>query len=178
MDLSKHKCSRSLPNAANLWWRSVLCMVIHLLVLAWVLSSSCSISTSQCTPIIRVIIINFSFTFQYSHKLKRYIGSNIHIILSDCCTCTYEWTGCSAAYLLGSWSLSFSWKRSTEALMSHIACVLVKIVIFFILPWLRTPSSSNTCHMPTAWVREWTQVLCCIIQSTSSVPTQHCLKDK
>lgn len=43
------------------------------------------------------------------------------------------------------------------------------------LPWLRTPSSSSTCHMPTAWTRECTQELCCICQSTSSVPTQHCL---
>lgn len=60
--------------------------------------------------------------------------------------------------------------------MSHTAHILVKILI--ILPWLRTPSSSSTCHMPTAWVRKWTQGLCCIIQSTSSVPTQHCLKDR
>lgn len=40
-------------------------------------------------------------------------------------------------------------------------------------PWLRTPSSSSTCHMPTAWTREWTHELCCNCQSTSSVPTQH-----
>lgn len=44
-------------------------------------------------------------------------------------------------------------------------------------PWLRTPSSSSTCHMPTACRRERTQELCCISQSTSSVPTQHCLGD-
>lgn len=44
-------------------------------------------------------------------------------------------------------------------------------------PWLRTPSSSSTCHMPTACRRERTQELCCICQSTSSVPTQHCLGD-
>lgn len=45
-----------------------------------------------------------------------------------------------------------------------------------ILPWLRTLSSTRTCHMPTACVREWTHGVCCSIQSTSSVPTQHCLK--
>lgn len=44
-----------------------------------------------------------------------------------------------------------------------------------ISPWLRTPSSNSTCHMPTAWIREWTHELCCICQSTNSVPTQHCL---
>lgn len=30
--------------------------------------------------------------------------------------------------------------------------------------------------MPTAWIREWTHGVCCSIQSTSSVPTQHCLR--
>lgn len=88
------------------------------------------------------------------------------------------WRGLFVVFHLDSRSLYFSWKKSTETMMGHIHQILVKALNFFNLPWLRTPSSSNTCHMPTAWLREWTQVLCCIIQSTSSVPTQHCLKDK
>lgn len=43
-------------------------------------------------------------------------------------------------------------------------------------PWFRTPSSSSTCHIPTACAREWMHELCCICQSTNSVPTQHCLQ--
>lgn len=44
------------------------------------------------------------------------------------------------------------------------------------LPWLSTPSSSSACHIPTAWDRVRTQALCSTSQSTSSVPTQHCLQ--
>lgn len=44
-------------------------------------------------------------------------------------------------------------------------------------PWLRTSSSTSTCHIPTAWPREWTQELCWISQSTNSVPTQHWLQE-
>lgn len=44
------------------------------------------------------------------------------------------------------------------------------------LPWFRTLSSSSACHIPTAWDRVRTQALCSTNQSTSSVPTQHCLQ--
>lgn len=108
---------------------------------------------------------------QYGHKLKKNTGSK-------------EYSLCAAPALMNEqaalWHFFFMipffpMEKNTEMFSAHI---LVKILIFCILPWLRTPSSSSTCHMPTACVRKWTQGLCCIIQSTSSVPTQHCLKDR
>lgn len=50
------------------------------------------------------------------------------------------------------------------------------LTLIWSLPWLSTPSSSSACHMPTAWERVSTQALCITNQSTSSVPTQHCLQ--
>lgn len=44
-----------------------------------------------------------------------------------------------------------------------------------ILPWARTPSSSNACHIPVAWTRLWTTGDKLISQSTSSEPRAHFL---
>lgn len=46
------------------------------------------------------------------------------------------------------------------------------------LPWTRIPSSTNTCHIPTAWLLVCMHSFCFSSQSTSSLPEQHCLWQK
>ena len=46
------------------------------------------------------------------------------------------------------------------------------------LPWTRIPSSTRTCHIPTAWLLHWRPSFCFISQSTRSLPEQHCLGEE
>lgn len=63
----------------------------------------------------------------------------------------------------------------TEPFHNTVWCEAHGSNLYKFLPWTRIPSSTSTCHIPTAWLLDCMHSFCFSSQSTSSFPEQHCL---